>query len=426
MAKKKSKKSLYEVLSQKTTSRLDIPEWIRPGQTADEDGEEKQPAASEIHGPEPEEESSEEEVAILEITAPSPPEPAVDSPTKTVEKEAVTGDHDSVETAPEPAEDQPADTTAHLFDEITLRDEPETDIPAAGEPESPYDAPDTAAPAEEEYADEEIEEEEEEEEEERDTETAAPAPDAEAPETEAPGNEDNGIAEDDTADTTVRAIPLTIERKKLDTGLPAKYQQKKNIAGFISALLPTFRRRGERIEIAIDFLGAMVALGLLLTIPVFAFLIGWWVAPGGEDTADTVETAAAKPPLPAGGHKPAPPQPAKNGDDAEPVETGLVAKDSRRDADRYYPIIQILQGDSEQDKNEAQRIIAFLRSRGLYADAKYKNKGRMVVWSLRGFASRESAATEKFAEKIEKLGSEYFAKYQTYKFNGPYFRKGKI
>lgn len=407
MAKKKNKKSLYEVLSQKTQPHLDIPEWIRPGGSAGEDGEEPQAAAPGTPGPEPEEESPEEEVAILEITAPSSSGPAEEPPTVAVEKEDVTTDRDIDETAAEPAEDQPDDPTANLFGDITAQVEPETDIPAAGKPASPQHAPETIVPTGEEHTDEEEEE--------------TPAPDVEDID-----NKDNGLAEDDTADTTVRAIPLTIERKKLDTGLPPKPQKQKNIAGFISALLPTFHRRGERIEIAIDFLGAMVGLGLLLTIPVFAFLIGWWVAPGGDGTADTAEIAAAKPPLPAGGHKPAPTQPAENGDDAEPLETGVVAKDGRRDPDRYYPIIQILQGDSEQDKKEAQRIITFLRSRGLYADAKYKNKGRMVVWSLRGFRSRESEATEQFTEKIEALGSEYFEKYQTYKFNGPYFRKGKI
>ncbi len=92
-----------------------------------------------------------------------------------------------------------------------------------------------------------------------------------------------------------------------------------------------------------------------------------------------------------------------------------AATTPRRQSGKYYLVIETLQGDSPEDRAEAQRIVEFLADRGEPAEVRTLND-RYVVWSLTPLDSPTSDAAMTHARTVEKMGQEYFRKHRTYRF----------
>jgi len=154
-----------------------------------------------------------------------------------------------------------------------------------------------------------------------------------------------------------------------------------------------------RLRFSLSYPASTAAVVVLVLLVVGAFLLGRMSAPGGE----AVRTASFEPPynpdvLQGSAEKPAPPQ---------------------REEGKYYLVIERLQGDSAEDREEARRIVRFLAERGEPATVQTFRAGGKTfygVWSLRPFGSSDSEAAIQYAERTERLGEEYFDKYKTYRF----------
>ncbi|MCD4824129.1 MAG: hypothetical protein K8S55_05940 [Phycisphaerae bacterium] len=155
-------------------------------------------------------------------------------------------------------------------------------------------------------------------------------------------------------------------------------------------------------------LQAMVMLGVVLILLVAAFVGGRLTAPA--PTGDP------------GGQG----QPGRIGEPVGKIGEPVKAVAGQRDPKRQYLLIQVLKGDSDADKVEADRIIMFCEKRGIPADMVTigKARPRVAVWCLWGFSSANSDVARAHAKRIEDIGKKYFNKFGTYKFLQR--RKGKF
>jgi len=219
-----------------------------------------------------------------------------------------------------------------------------------------------------------------------------------------------------------------------DTAVVSKVPAEPGITSKLIALLkPSLRKNGTVVEIRIDYVGAMFAAGLMMVMLVLAFTLGWFAAsPGPESNVTIATTSTNKPTLPNNplGNSQKGSTGGKNtihpGNDKGILATADVNGDGCKDRDEnlQYLIIQTMLGQDQKDREEARKIIDFLESKGVHADGRYAHRGRILVWSLRGFKDKNSPSARRYKEKIEKLGEEYFRKHQKYKFKGGVYING--
>jgi hypothetical protein len=170
------------------------------------------------------------------------------------------------------------------------------------------------------------------------------------------------------------------------------------------------RLEGDRLCVSVNFITAMLILGGVLVLLVTAFVLGR--VTGG--TSPEVQSPAGD-------------EPAKLA--LQPVGDGAakLAPPGQRDANRYYLIIETLKGKTDQDHDEAERILGFCLKQGLPADmvtiGRPPNE-KLALWCRLGYVSPTSPAAIEHARKAEAVGKEYFKEYGTYKFLQR--RKGKF
>jgi hypothetical protein len=104
---------------------------------------------------------------------------------------------------------------------------------------------------------------------------------------------------------------------------------------------------------------------------------------------------------------------------------GAAADVPKRQAGKYYMVIQDLQGSSAQQREEAERIVSFLAERGEAAEVRTLTAGGdYVVWSFKAFDTTDGPDVGNYADWIERLGGDYFDKHRTYRFGQ--HRDGKL
>jgi hypothetical protein len=167
----------------------------------------------------------------------------------------------------------------------------------------------------------------------------------------------------------------------------------------------------QRVRLSLPILTAAITAGCIMVALVAAFTIGWLAAPGPGPAAEADSISDAQ----SDSARAQAPPPLNNQDRPAMVATTT----GQRSPDRQYLIIETLRGASQDDLNEADRIVAFTAEHGLPADIQLTGRNtnpRYVVWSLQGFLDRESPEAEAFVEKVQRVGETYFERYGTYRF----------
>jgi len=150
---------------------------------------------------------------------------------------------------------------------------------------------------------------------------------------------------------------------------------------------PLVSTAGGRLSLSLNYVSCLVGVMVLVGLLVLAFWLGRATAGGAQTDS--------------------------------PEQSGSVGKQAPASTSRtsgyYYLVIQDLQGNTEDKKKEADRIVEFCKARGEPATVN-TYKGSIVVWSLVGFNSPNEKAARDYAKKVEQLGQNYFQEYKTYDF----------
>lgn len=186
------------------------------------------------------------------------------------------------------------------------------------------------------------------------------------------------------AESAPPAKPTPAGRAKVESGSPAA----------------RVSRTGGRLNLSLTH-GTCVAIGVVAIVLLgLAFWAGRASVAGGNGDAATRAGVA-------GGGNDGRTQTGDGGSGA--------ATTTRREPGKYYLVIETLQGDSPEDRGEAERIVEFLAARGEPAEVRTLDD-RYVVWSLTPLDSPTSEAAMTHARTVEKMGQEYFRTYRTYRF----------
>ncbi|MBI5724868.1 MAG: hypothetical protein HZA50_12985 [Planctomycetes bacterium] len=177
------------------------------------------------------------------------------------------------------------------------------------------------------------------------------------------------------------------------------------------AAQPAIRIMGGRIHLSVSGGVCLIAAASALLVLAIVFMLGWvWGGRGGKDSGQ---------PQPRQDPIAGPKKPDKPGH-PQPVPVNRIAG-------KHYLVIQILEGDTENDMAEAQKIIDFLKQKGEPAGVitltskRPPYKSRHTVLSNTAFDSSQSAQADEFRKKIESLGKDYLAKSRLYGFNSPFY-----
>ncbi len=368
MSKKKDPMALFEVLSKQDNpeSATKVPAWM------------KRKAAEPAQGDAPEVPQDAETEAIQDETdgdyiAEPPPAPAAEELQELVEADEI-------------------DEAADEYDEEIDEDLPEEDdLDDIDETPEAHEAEQDPADALDELDDEELDDEDD------ITEYDAD----ELPEEDV--EEFSAETERAAADPTPQVEAVT--PPKLPAEIPPAIPEPA-----ASPAEPWLDMSDQRVRLSLPILTAAIAAGCILVALVAAFTIGWLAAPGPSPKEATLGDAAVSAPVDTQGP---PPLNSQNRPAMVATTTG------QRSPDRQYLIIETLRGASQDDLNEADRIVAFVAQRGLPADIQLTGRNtnpRYVVWSLQGFLDRESPEAKAFVEKVQGVGEAYFERYGTYRF----------
>jgi hypothetical protein len=162
---------------------------------------------------------------------------------------------------------------------------------------------------------------------------------------------------------------------------------------------PVFRAEGNR-RFSMSLLAGMLILGVVLVLLVAAFVLGRITT--SRLPSSQADNWSDSPQLRPGGLP----------------DSGVVNDTGRRDRDRFYLLIEVLQGNRDEDRLEGDRIRQFCDSRGVPADMVRVTTGgkeRVAVWSLTGYRFKNSQAAADHAKKVDQIGREYYKRYGTYR-----------
>ncbi|HUU58541.1 MAG TPA: hypothetical protein VMZ50_03270 [Phycisphaerae bacterium] len=132
---------------------------------------------------------------------------------------------------------------------------------------------------------------------------------------------------------------------------------------------------------------AVVAVGLLVLLAA-AFWVGRATAPPG-----TAQAAGLGGPGNAGKQQP-------------PDNTKTTLPPSNWVPGKYYLIIQQLKGLTPQDRTDADKIVDFCETNGVYADVAQRGS-HFIVLSYEPYESGQSTEGWQYARKVEELGRKY-------------------
>lgn len=183
-----------------------------------------------------------------------------------------------------------------------------------------------------------------------------------------------------------------------------------------------------RICLSINFVTAGVVVLIIFTLLLGAFVLGKKTAsPSGEAApAGSVGESSTVQPKPL--------LPSSESVISKLPDGPVEAPPLKRDPKRYYLIIETLKGKTDEDYDNADKIINFCAARGLPSELVENPKGRYAVWCLLGFRLRASDEALQHARNVELIGKEFFAKHKTYRFMQrnrkggkfrPFFKYGK-
>ncbi len=180
--------------------------------------------------------------------------------------------------------------------------------------------------------------------------------------------------------------------------------------------------------VSVSFTQLAVALVMVLLLLGGAFWMG--VRVGSPDTsapADPSGPSVGTPTVPINTGSP------KIVDLGTPIPADpnapVLAVEGKRDANRYYLIVQVLNSADATSKAEADRIQAFLATKGIAVSIDKINnrtigKTYYSAWDRLGYPSSRSEAAMQRIAQIETLGKEYFRLHKTHRFSGPFFING--
>jgi hypothetical protein len=168
----------------------------------------------------------------------------------------------------------------------------------------------------------------------------------------------------------------------------------------------------RRVRISLSYPQGWVAAGAVAAALAVVFLLGRYSASpakpaGAPGSAGTGEVYKGEPePLPGG---------------LQAGQDGSSAK-SKREVGKSYLVIQTMQGLGERE--EADRIAQFCTANAVDADVALWQDGKtkkriLVVWALKPTDMRKETARKELAQRVEKIGEKYFAKYKTYQMKQP-------
>lgn len=182
---------------------------------------------------------------------------------------------------------------------------------------------------------------------------------------------------------------------------------------------PRVHLHEDEVEITVRLIPAMFALGTVLVLMVLTFVLGRVTAPRDATPPSSPVRQAAAPEDAGPAEAEAQEQPAIAGLNPLSTDPPVLSPPKQRDPGRNYLVIQMLGGADDVDYDEAMRIQSFMDEQGVPVDAWTVNvngKPRLMVWSRLGFESPTSREAEALVDRVERLGKQYFQKYQTYDF----------
>ena len=164
-------------------------------------------------------------------------------------------------------------------------------------------------------------------------------------------------------------------------------------------ITPTVRRRfvevhGDRLNLSINVVVAMLVLGAILVLWVGAFVVGRMTAPGPASANGDAS--------PTGDVNPSPAPSIALGILDVPVEVTA----GRYSPDRSYLLIQSLDSKTEDDRKAADKIVAHCVGLSMPAEV-FKTSTRFLVVSRMGFRSPTSKEARSYASKVHDAGKIY-------------------
>jgi len=161
---------------------------------------------------------------------------------------------------------------------------------------------------------------------------------------------------------------------------------------------PIVSTSGGRLRLSLNYVSCLVAAGVLLILLLLAFWLG----------RATVGDSQASPTQASVGDARA------EGDAAARVP----AQQPTREPGKHYLVIQGMQGTSDANRRDADKIVNYLRDHDVEADVqKYPGRPEQyIVWSFEGFDSPTSREALDYAKMIEVLGERYLREGGRYNF----------
>ena len=167
---------------------------------------------------------------------------------------------------------------------------------------------------------------------------------------------------------------------------------------------PIISTADGRLRVSLNYVSCGVASVALVVLLVVAFFLGRATAPSGGGPAvsvpagqeQTVRTGNVR--TPAGGGQPLP----------------------KRISGMYYLVIQRMNGLTDRDMADAQKIVKQCSRSDIKASVGKFPSGKpvqYVVWSLEGFASRDSQGTSEYVGHVHEAGKTYKRDFGKYDFS---------